>query len=348
MKYFFIGFFLFAFIGTMYGQKKSLNNKQAEGADYDSTYYQTFERELLVRFYFSQKYSLFDLPKVESVEKLSYLPNTTLNMGVGATYQSFTLNLAYGFGFLNQDQEKGKTKYLDLQAHMYGRKQVIDFFGQFYRGYYLREPKGTDFLPAAYYVRPDMRVAYGGLSYGYVFNHRRFSYRAVMIMNEWQKKSAGTFFINGEAYYGRVKADSSFVPWAYKPGHPQSMINQVQFFQIGPGVGYAYAWVIKKHFFMMGSLQTNLNLSYTKEFDQMGDEGRFSVRPNLSYKLSLGYNGSVWNTNINWVSNAVNFKGASSTRPYQLETGNIRLNISRRIAPGPKLEKQLKRIPIFH
>ena len=86
----------------------------------DTNYFVTYPGMLTTRFYFSQKYVAFTLQGDN--KDLQYRPNTTLNMGVGATYHNFSLNLAYGFGFINQDKEKGKTKYLDLQGHFYPNK----------------------------------------------------------------------------------------------------------------------------------------------------------------------------------------------------------------------------------
>ncbi len=115
-------------------------------------------------------------------------------MGIGATYRWATLNLAYGFGFLNPDRGRGKTKYLDLQFHGYGRKFSIDVLGQFYNGFYLT-PRGTGTTHGTYYQRPDIEVGAVGASAQYIFNYRKFSYRAAFLQNEWQKRTAGTFLL---------------------------------------------------------------------------------------------------------------------------------------------------------
>lgn len=313
---------------------------------YDETYYVQFPQQLLGRFYFSQKYTRFRLPKEDGIPKLNYMPNTTLNMGVGATYKSFSLNLAYGFGFLNQDAERGKTKYLDLQSHAYSRKHAIDFFGQFYKGYYLSDFSHPS-LSTPYYVRPDLRVRYGGLVYSYLFNGRKFSYSAAMIMNEWQKKSAGSFFLNASFYLGQVKGDSSFVPWMFQSDHPVASVQRVEFLQLGPGAGYAHTFVISQHFFCMGSVQTNLNMGYTKEYDVSNTFNQFAVRPAFSYRAAIGYNSRLWGVNLNWVSSRFDIKGDISDKSYRIETGNARLNISRRFQPGPRLQKNLNRIPFI-
>src|SRR5688572_28023745 len=89
---------------------------------FDTTYYVSYENQITSRFYFSKKYTSFKFRNTLENYTMTYRPNTTLNMGIGATYKWATLNLAYGFGFLNPDKGKGKTEYLDLQFHGYTRK----------------------------------------------------------------------------------------------------------------------------------------------------------------------------------------------------------------------------------
>src|SRR5687768_12492840 len=146
-------------------------------AQSSNTYYTSYDKIITGRFYFSQKYTSFRYRHDNEGINIRYRPNTTLNMGIGVTYKWATLNLAYGFGFLNRDQEKGKTRYLDLQSHLYGRKLIVDVFGQFYNGFYLDNDKLAPALNG-YYLRPDIKVRFLGASGQYLFNHEKFSYRA--------------------------------------------------------------------------------------------------------------------------------------------------------------------------
>ena len=85
-------------------------------AQEDSTYYISYKKKLTTRLYTSRKYtSLVIIDHVDDT-RIRFEPNSTLNLGVGATYNDFTLNLAYGFRFMNPIDVKGRTRYLDLQA----------------------------------------------------------------------------------------------------------------------------------------------------------------------------------------------------------------------------------------
>src|SRR5690349_11886942 len=111
--------------------------KAQKTPDHDTTYYVTYPGTIVGRFYFSKKYATFILPAANDGQDLKYKPNTLLTMGIGATYNNLTLNIAYGFDFLNNNENKGKTKSIDLQAHLFPHKWALDFIAIRHRGSYL-------------------------------------------------------------------------------------------------------------------------------------------------------------------------------------------------------------------
>ncbi|ULQ53694.1 DUF4421 domain-containing protein [Flavihumibacter fluvii] len=310
-------------------------------AGVDTNYIKTYPDQLPVRFFFSQKFTAIELGSSELVKNLRYRPNTTLNIGIGATYRMFTLNLAYGFPFMNQDKDKGETKYLDLQSHIYPRNWTIDFNGQLYKGYFLFPRGFANADPDKFYVRPDVGVSLFGITLYNMFNGARFSYKAGMVQTEWQQKSSGTFLIGGEIYGGSFSGDSALVPSMLKDQYSQKDVEKIRFFELGPGGGYAYTLVIKKHFFIMGSLTVNFDVGYSREYYPDKTKDQWSLRPNLLYRGVVGYNSRLWNLNLSLVGNQVAVRGASSTDLYYFRTGNLRLTLAKRVTPGPKLKKRL-------
>jgi Domain of unknown function (DUF4421) len=309
--------------------------------DHDSLYYQSFAKFVTVRFYFSQKYTTLELEKDSHISRFRYLPNTSLNAGIGATYNSLTLNLGYGFGFLNPDTEKGKTKYLDLQSHIYGRKWTIDLFGQFYKGYYL-SPKGLGSADSEkYYIRPDIKISLAGAAVYNLLNPDKFSYRAALLQNEKQKKSAGSFLAGVELYYGSITADSSWVPLSIANQYQQRGVKRLRFFKFGPGAGYAYSLVMGAHFFLTGSLTGNLSVDYSRQEGGNGKETRVSVSPGYIYRIVLGYDNGDFNINASLVGNQLSVKSSNLNNRYFINTGNFRLTLAKKMMPGPKLKKRL-------
>jgi hypothetical protein len=320
---------------------KKATVKSSYLTDHDSSYYQSFARYITARFYLSQKYTGLELKTDANVSKFRYLPNTSLVMGVGITYQSISLNLGYGFGFLNTDHAKGKTKYLDLQSHIYARKWTIDFFGQFYKGYYLT-PKGlASATDHAYYIRPDIHINLLGVSAYRSLNPDQFSYRAALLQNEKQKKSAGSFLVGAEIYYGVIKADSSLVPKALAANYRQQGVKRLEFFKVGPGVGYAHTFVIEKNFFVTGSLCGSISLDHIDQYGTDTHAEKYALNTGLIYRLVAGYSKAEWNANISLVGNRFTVAGATSGDKYLMAAGNVRLTVARTIKPGRMLKRKL-------
>jgi hypothetical protein len=322
----------------------ALAERIEQNRHFDTSYYHSYDRRLTTRLYLSQKYTRLELTAPKGITNAKYRPNTTLNLGVGATYRSLTLNLAYGFPFLNPDVGKGKTSYLDLQSHIYTRKWIIDGFGQFYRGYFL-SPKGLSAAsPNDYYLRSDLRVnLFGGAAY-HAFNWRKFSYRAPMLQNEWQKKSAGSFLLGGEFDYSRSWADAPLVPDSLRGQYANANVTQVKMFQAGPGAGYAYTLVLFQHFFVTAGLSANLNLGFTREFSGNTSTDRWGLAPNLLYRGVIGYNSKLWTANLSLVNSTVLARGEYPGYDYMLRVGNVRLTVAHRFKPGHKFRLFTRKI----
>ena len=109
-------------------------NRDALHAQHDSTYYVSYSKLLTARLYFSQKYTALTVKNKNDNYTLHYRPNTTLKMGLGASYKWATLNLAYGFGFLNPEENKGKTKYVDLNFMPTAKNLIWTYWGSFTKG----------------------------------------------------------------------------------------------------------------------------------------------------------------------------------------------------------------------
>ena len=324
----------FAFSFTATGQGKQ--------RDHDSAFYDSYRDKLTARTYLSRKYTTLKLSPPGQVPVMAYKPNTTLNIGIGASYRSLTINIGVGLNSFNPDEEKGKTHYLDLQSHFYGRKWNFDFLGEFYRGYFL-SPKGLGSTGGqSYYLRPDLSVQFGGVAVYRALNERNFSYQAGLVQNEWQKKSAGSVLIGAEAYYGAIHGDSALVPGTLDPSYKQNGISKLHFFEIGPGIGYGYTLVLKEHYFLLGSASINLDFRYSREKETGHDADHVDVSPDFIVHAGAGYNAARWGISLIWVDNQIYIKGGGSDYRYRITTGNYRLIYAKRFALGRKTKKALK------
>ena len=307
--------------------------KAQEPQDHDTVYFVTYPGTIVGRFYFSKKYTSLILPSASDGQDLEYKPNTKLTMGIGATYNNLTLNISYGFGFLNHDDEKGKTKSIDLQAHFFPRKWALDLLAIRHKGLYL-EPKGyAADEPDSYYYRPDMQQLFVGFSGYQILNSQRFSYNAAMMQNEWQKKSAGSLMLGGLVYHGQIKGDSSLVPKQVENSFPQAAdIDNINFFAVGIGGGYAYTLVIAKHFYITGSLIANLNVNFSTVESMTDKKNKTTVKPSTIYKAAIGYNSDSWDISANWAANDLWIRGNYFSNDFYVPIGNYRIILSKKIS----------------
>jgi hypothetical protein len=137
-----------------------------------------------------------------------------------------------------------------------------------------------------------------------------------MVQDEWQKKSAGSLLFGGGAYYGMMRADSAIVPKFVQNGFAQAGINKINFFTVGPGIGYAYTLVVKKHFFVSASVIGSLNFNFCSEQKVDVKNNKLAINPSALYKAAIGYNGNTCSISANWVRNALWIQGISSPEKY--------------------------------
>jgi hypothetical protein len=296
----------------------------------DNRYYIVYPDKLVLRLYLSNKFAPFTISS-STKEDLNYKTNSKLALGAGFTYKALTLNLAYGFKFLNPDKGRGNTKGLDLQVHLYPKKWAIDITGAFLRGYYLNPKDNNGLGLSNYYQRPDFHRSIVGLSVYRVANSHKFSYRAAFNQKDWQTKSAGSLLYGAETYYGIVKADSALVPSWAGTNYLQAGINKINFFSIGPGIGYAYTLVLSRHFFITGSAIASVNLNISAEENSGATHSKVKVIPGGDYKAALGYNSSTWSITAALLGNAVYAGSAVSTKEYFLPTGNVNFVVAKKI-----------------
>jgi len=306
--------------------------------DADSTYYINFPRDLTTRIYTSRKFTSLLIKDKTTDRDFRFDPNSTFNLGVGLTYKGFTLNLAYGFNFLNPEIGKGPSKYFDFQTHLYPKYWVVDVFMQFYKGYHLADKAFVKESSNGYYKFPDMRIQKVGANVQRLFNGDKISLRAAFLQTEWQKRSAGSLLAGMEIYGGGAFNPNGILPNEFI--NPDRDFNEFRFFQFGPNAGYVHTFVIKKHFFITGSASTNLNLAYnTFEYPDQKSHS-WGVNSNLFLRGYLGYNSEKWSINTNYVHNSVKLMGVEDFN-NRFNTGNYRVNFVYRFAVGPKLKPYL-------
>lgn len=320
-----------------HAQKESFL-KRALRTDNDTAYVSQYLSDVTFRLLGQRKYSYYDLNDHGEKQELLYRPNNKFLLGVGANYEILGLNLVFNFPVFNKDDDKlGKTRFLDLQTHLYLRKLAIDLYGQYYKGFYIANP--TEYTPGyqtgdPFPHREDLYHTNFGVNVQYVFNDERFSYRAAFVQNEWQKKSAGSVIAGGEVYRLEMRSDSTLVPTAgLNPDFfDGERFSKSSVFSVVANIGYAYTFVYKQHFYLTGSLSGGLGINSTIMRYPQGHNKLQEIgwQFNNTVRLSAGYNSGNFFAGIHYVE--VVTRGQSPVpRTYQtFGTGTFRVSVGRR------------------
>ncbi|MCK5337519.1 MAG: DUF4421 domain-containing protein [Bacteroidales bacterium] len=311
----------------------------------DTNYVESFLDQLTTRVYASIKTTEISMRDQNINKNLIYHPNDALILGFGFNYGILGLNIGFNLPFINNDDAKyGKTDYLDLQTHVYFRPFILDIYAQIYKGYHLTEPNdwitdwpSHDTFPA----RPDISSVSIGLNGHYIFNHKKFSYRAPFLQNEWQKKSAGSFLLGGNMFYVDTKGDSSFIPKEDTTFFEGTHFSQSRIANIGVNAGYAQTFVVKQHFFLtmslVGGLSGGGSWIYTSEEGEI-DRSGFTVAGNISGRVALGYNSKKFFAGVSYLWIFVRNQSPIPQTWLGYDTGMFRFNVVYRF----RLKKDLR------
>lgn len=330
--------FFFICVGII---SKGQNTAQLFSDEHDTVYIDSYKNQLTTRLYTSRKYTQLKIRDIGKNTTLAYNPNDRINLGFGATYGAFTLNIGINFPFINHDDDKyGKTDYLDLQSHILFRKLAAEVYYSTTKGYYISNPgkilsddKDTDIYPQR---RDLLAIDMGAVAY-YIFNHQRFSYRAAFNQDERQKKSAGSFLAGAAIFTTSFQGDSVLIPHNVDPADffGGVKLKRSRFANVSVCGGYAYNLIFFKRVFITASLIAGPGIGYTKIYTQEDDiDGMKSYEFAFVYtaRMGAGYNGRRLYIGFSYVNTNVRSGTAVPDTRYIFSRGNIRLNIAYRIS----------------
>lgn len=328
---FLIGFFCFCFIAN--GQIRGIYNSEHK---FDPKYIESYTDSLILKLAVVQKFTRLEIEDTFSKNKLEFNPNRDISIGAGFQYKWLGLTFTYKMPGVNNDDDKfGNTSQFDLQASLYLRKYVIDFDLHRYSGFYIDNPKKlfpewTNKDP--YPQRSDLTTTFIGSDFLYIFNHKKFSYRAAFLQNELQKKSAGSFLLG--AYFSRlqINTDGNIISPEFEHLFSQQVhFDQANYNNYGLTVGYAHTFVIKKKFFLSISpnLGGALQYSNVENIDPELSIRKTEFAPKVAMRVSGGYHWKKYFIVTTWqVDNFLLNKSENIEMGYSV--GNIRFFIGRK------------------
>lgn len=307
--------------------------------DHDTNYVASYKNQLTSRLYTSRKYTGLKIRDLEKNATLQYSPNDRLNLGFGATFGAFTLNIGINFPFVNDDDDKfGRTDYLDLQSHLIFRKFIAEVYYSTTKGYYISNPNEVllDYEDSEVFPqRRDILAIDLGASAYYIFNNKRFSYRAAFNQDERQLKSAGSFLAGAGIFSTYFQGDSVIIPENIYPSDffGEVKLKRSRFSNISFSAGYAYNLIFLKNMFIVGSIIAGPGFGNSKIFTEENDmDGikHISLAFVYTFRFGAGYNGKRMFVGMSYVNTNVRSGTAVTDTRYIFDRGNLRFNIAYR------------------
>lgn len=274
----------------------------------DSLYIVPAGYDVSVRAFVEYKYLLMEYNDGRKLER-EFKPNAPMTLGVGFSLYNTVINLNVGYGVRLMDKDKyGKTRAFDLQVHNFQRKFVFDVYLQRYKGFY-EETRGSITL------HPDMKVRRYSIHGQYIFNHRKFSYKAAFEQNERQVMSAGSWLLGVEGYRTRISSEE---PLTSEGG------SRTSNYMGGVNGGYAYTWALGRHWNISGVLAIGLTLG-----NGAFDKHSIMVYPVFSPRVSFGYDRGNWAAGVSYIGNMMLFT-TEDKGELGIHAGRARFSVSRR------------------
>jgi len=309
-----------------------------QNSGYDSTYVLDYTHIITGHVFLSTKTNAFQLLDREAGEVLRYRPNNRVDLGLGASYRAFTLNIGIGFGFLNRDApEKGDTDYLDAQLNYFSRRFATNVFFQVYRGYSIDAYTPRELGWEGPYTRPyraDVFQGNAGISSLYICNNRRFSYRAAFNQDAWQRRSAGSFLAGGYITFYTLEGDSSLMPTLLQDRFDPTLdFTGANFLDLGLMGGYAHTFVVDDHWFLTLSAAAGIGGStYSTSPDPVNGastRGRLTPGYHAQFRSAAGYNSRRTCVALSFNAEGI-MCALGESEAFQWTVGNLRFNVAHR------------------
>lgn len=314
----------------------------------DTSFVASYRNDLIVRLYSSRKYMGQQFLDGSTSKNLNYQPSNNYLVGFGINYKLLGINAGFSLPSMRRSPDKyGKTSFFELQSHVYLRRVTFDLFSHVFWGQYLANSSSILSDPPQkgfYYARPDIRSYALNAEVNYNFNYSRFSFRAPFLQDEWQKRSAGSFFAGGGIYWDGSDADSSFVPSgiAVPDFYDGVDFKRWELLALAATGGYAYTFVIDRRFFVMLSAIGGIGVGRSTLTDvEARDHHTFSPFYKLTERMGLGYQFGRVYVGATCVNMDMLFNSPLDNTRIHYRSGNIRANIAYRFS----LKKEIRIFP---
>jgi hypothetical protein len=249
--------------------------------------------------------------------------NTNDFIGLGISYKWLDGDLYFSLpGSTYLKEERSNLDQFKLAASHTRRKVA-------FRGY-LSDSRGVIVAgdKDEYQTSPTIHEFLMGLQATYIFNERKYSYRASLYQSEVQRVTAGSFLIRGELFFRSLGGSAQdLVPEAFDTAirfGDQVGLTYIKApgFVVMPGYGVNFAFRKSKMFIspiLLAGAGTAFN--YYKGYEGKGMH--VNMEYSAYFSLNAGYNGTLFYSRVQCTYAA----GYSPVRPSYLTSTNLTVSL---------------------
>lgn len=241
-----------------------------------ATAIEKYSDDIKLRLGFSNSFNSFHIKDKASHLDFTLSPNQRLRSTLTLIYKFIEIDLGYTPEFIRfnkDDAIRGRTKFYNFGTRLYFGHWMQELQYAKTKGFYVdRDDIGSD----ENILFPHFQVQKIGGSTSYIFNPE-FSFRAIFLQSEWQRKSAGSFVPSISYYFTEIKNNNP---------------SKDHIIDVAVGPGYYYNWVIRDRFLVSAGGYAGLGYNTTKTVynDDTPDETFDALSFQAQFRLTLGYN----------------------------------------------------------
>ena len=288
-------------------------------------------------------FEISDLPAKN--KRLMYKSNSPYALGLGAYIFEVAAELTFAIPLDEKSKEiYGPSDARDLQVTLFTKRWGLDAFRQKYTGFYIDDPsiKISDNTP--YPQRADITSKNTGLTWSYIFNHKKFSLRSTNNFAERQLKSAGSFVLFTTIAGFKTTGDSAIVGEEYRSYYGiDAKVQQFKSTSLSIVPGYTYN-LVHKGFFLTGTLALGPSHNWLHYRSEDGtSKSDIEFRAFFVARVALGYSSDRWFTGLTFGSQGgiIKFDSIQLTN----STGTFKLLIGYRFRETGVLKKRFVDLP---
>lgn len=233
-----------------------------------------------------------------SDQYLSFEPDVNYKLGLYFGWKFIFLGYSVDVGHLVGVRPENRRREFELSLYssiigcdIYSRRSGTNF----------KLRNMSDFYPPNYQGNVDksvkgITVDVEGINVYFIFNHKKFSYRAAYSQSTNQKRSAGSFMAGASFSRHNIEFDYQKLPDHVKNQLDDGLkFNRLKYYDYNISAGYGYNWVFAKNWLFNATLMPAIGYKKSNLIKEVTPKSIFNnINFDFITRLGLTYNNSKY------------------------------------------------------